>query len=75
MRASKEKIFTGQNRFRAIGGIAGAVTDEDAVEMVCYITTMKLALFLVTSTGSTWIHEFKPYSCALGYGLLRACFE
>ena len=38
LRAPRKRIFTGQNRFCAIGRVPRAVTDEDAVEMVCYIT-------------------------------------
>ena len=44
MRILREMMFTGHNRFCAIGGVPRAVTDEDAVEMVRYITTMKSAL-------------------------------
>ena len=45
MRTSRKRLFTGHDRFCAIRGVPRAVADEDAVEMVCYIASMKSALF------------------------------
>lgn len=41
MWASKMGIFTRMNRFSAIRRISWTITDEDAIEMVCYITTRR----------------------------------
>ena len=67
------------NRFDAMRGVARTVTDEDAVEMVCYITNSKSVLHsrkygIDYGVAVCGLYEFSPQcqaSSDAGYRGLR----